>query len=277
MKSLIASSFVPLVAACAAMLCSSLLTHSGHAEIKTSEIVYKHGDTTLTGFLAYDPDLVGELEEGEKLPGVLIVHQWMGVTDYEKRRARELAALGYVAFALDIYGTDHAPTDFQTAGAASGRFKNDRALFRERLNLGLGVLKANQAVDHDRIAAIGYCFGGTGVLELARSGAAIAGVVSFHGGLDSSGPDGGKDITAKVLILHGEDDPFVPVEGIDAMKKEFNQAGVDWQMISYSDTVHSFTQPMAGNKPELGYAYNERSDKRSWQHMRVFFDEIFDH
>lgn len=247
-----------------------MLTACASAEIETRTVTYEHGDTTLTGYLAWDSDMH---TEPASAPAVLIVHQWMGLTDYEKRRARQLAELGYVAFALDIYGTDYDPSNTQQAGKASGAFKGDRKLFRERLNLGLNQLKKVEAVDHDRIAAIGYCFGGTGVLELARSGADIAGVVSFHGGLDSPRL-ASKPIKAKVLICHGADDPYVPEEGIDAMKKEFNEADVDWQMIYYADAVHSFTQPMAGDDPSQGAAYNEKADKRSWQHMRVFFDEV---
>ena len=162
----------------------------------------------------------------------------------------------------------------QEAGKASGAFKNNRELFRKRLNLGLHQLKQLEVVDTKRIAAIGYCFGGTGVLELARSGADVAGVVSFHGGLDSPTPEDGKNIKAKVLVLHGADDPFVSREGIDAMQKEFNDAKVDWQMIEYSGAVHSFTQPMAGNDNSRGAAYNEKADKRSWKHMRTFFNEV---
>lgn len=158
----------------------------------------------------------------------------------------------------------------------AGKFKGDRALFRQRLKLGLEQLSAVAAVDADRIAAIGYCFGGTGVLELARSGADIAGVVSFHGGLDSAGAEGGKDIKCKVLICHGADDPFVPQEGIDAMVAEFNANDVDWQMIEYSGAVHSFTQPMAGDDPAAGAAYNAVADRRSWGHMRLFFAETID-
>lgn len=266
----------------AALLCLIVTALPTLAEVQTKEVVYQDGDTTLTGYLAWDSTLAPQLGEGQpdlgalKLPGVLIVHQWMGLTDYEKGRAKQLAEMGYVAFALDIYGSDHNPTDFQSAGAASGRFKGDRELFRKRLNLGLEQLRlqAKDMLDPQNVAAIGYCFGGTGVLELARSGADIAGVVSFHGGLDSTHPEDGKNIKCPILICHGEADPFVPQEGIDAMAKEFNAAEVDWQMISYSGVVHSFTQPMAGNEPEKGYAYNEKADKRSWKHMKVFFSEV---
>ncbi|MEM9348522.1 MAG: dienelactone hydrolase family protein [Planctomycetota bacterium] len=246
------------------------------AEIKTEAITYKDGDTTLTGHLVWNSDRVQPQSEGvdDGMPSVLIVHQWMGVTDYEKGRAEQLAARGYLVFVLDIYGTDHNPKNMQEAGKASGKFKNDRKLFRKRLNLGLDQLKKHKWVDQEKVAAIGYCFGGTGVLELARSGADVAGVVSFHGGLDAPTPEDAQKIKAKVLVLHGADDPFVPREGIDAMKKSFNDAKVDWQMIEYSGAVHSFTQPMAGNDNSRGAAYNEKADKRSWEHMRGFFSEV---
>ncbi|MFK7790820.1 MAG: dienelactone hydrolase family protein [Phycisphaeraceae bacterium] len=241
------------------------------AELKTETITYNDGDTVLTGFLAWDDGLH---ETPDAAPAVLIVHQWMGLTDYEKGRAKQLAKLGYVAFALDIYGTDFKPTNMQEAGKASGAFKNNRDLFRKRLNIGLDQLQQLEVVDTKRIAAIGYCFCGTGVLELARSGAEVAGVVSFHGGLDAPTPKDAKNIKAKVLVLHGADDPFVPQEGIDAMKKSFNDVKVDWQMIEYSGAVHSFTQPMAGNDNARGAAYNAKADKRSWHHMRTFFNEV---
>ena len=253
-----------------------LLVHTATAKVQTLDIVYTDGETKMRGYAAFDPEQLPKAEDGESpgAPAVLIVHQWMGLTDYEKGRAKHLAELGYVVFALDIYGSDHSPTNMQEAGQASGRFKNDRELFRKRLNLGLTELKRLPFVDPDRVAAIGYCFGGTGVLELARSGADVAGVVSFHGGLDAPKDGADKNIKGKVLVLHGADDPFVPREGIDAMKKSFNDAKVDWQMIEYSGAVHSFTQPMAGNDNARGAAYNEKADKRSWQHMRSFFDEV---
>lgn len=241
-------------------------------KVVTKEHIYKDGETSLTSYMAWDHDLI--TSKATRLPGVLIVHQWMGVTDYERRRARELAELGYFVCVIDIYGTDFKPTNMQEAGKAAGTFKNDRELYRMRLNLGLKHFTDVGLVDKTRIAAIGYCFGGTGVLELARSGANVAGVVSFHGGLDSPTPEDGKNIKAKVLVLHGADDPFVSREGIDAMKKEFNDAKVDWQMIEYSGVVHSFTQPMAGDDNSKGAAYNEKADKRSWKHMRTFFNEV---
>lgn len=240
------------------------------AEIKTRVVEYKDGDVSLEGFVAWDSEKVST-----GVPGVLVVHQWLGLTDYEKSRCEQLAKLGYVAFALDIYGKETRPANMQEAGQFSGKYKADRELYRRRLNLGLAQLRKQDGVSKDKIAAIGYCFGGTGVLELARSGADVNGVVSFHGGLDSPQPESANNIKAKVLICHGADDPFVPVKDIDAFKAELNSAGVDWQMISYSGAVHSFTQPMAGNDNSRGAAYNEKADKRSWKAMESFFAELF--
>jgi dienelactone hydrolase len=240
------------------------------AEVKTQLIEYADGDVTLQGFVAWDPE-----KAAKDAPGVLVVHQWLGLTDYEQSRCKQLADLGYVAFALDIYGKETRPKNMQQAGEFAGIYKKDRSLYRRRLNLGLEQLKSQKNVAAGKIAAIGYCFGGTGVLELARSGADISGVVSFHGGLDSPTPEDGKNIKAKILVCHGADDPFVPAKDIDAFKAELTAAKVDWQMISYSNAVHSFTQPMAGNDNSRGAAYNEKADHRSWKAMRQFFDEAF--
>ncbi len=240
------------------------------AEVRTQVVQYSDGDVALEGFVAWDSD-----NAGQDVPGVLVVHQWMGLTDYEKSRCKQLAEMGYVAFALDIYGKTNRPGNPQEAGQRAGTFKGDRGLYRRRLKLGLERLMAQDGVDKKRIAAIGYCFGGTGVLELARSGAAINGVVSFHGGLDSPTPADGKNIKAKILVCHGADDPFVPASDIEAFKSELNKASVDWQMNYYSGAVHSFTQPMAGNDNSRGAAYNQAADRRSWLAMQSFFDELF--
>ena len=244
-----------------------LLATPATAEVMAKTVQYQDGDTVLEGFVAWDP-------AASNAPGVLVVHQWMGLTDYEKTRCKQLAELGYVAFALDIYGKENSPADRGEAAKTAGKFKNDRQLYRRRLTLGLDQLRAVPSVDKNRLAAIGYCFGGTGVLELARSGADIEGVVSFHGGLDSPNPSDGAKIKSKLLICHGADDPFVPAKGIEAMKKEFNAAKVDWQMNYYSGAVHSFTQPMAGSDNSKGAAYNKEADQRSWTAMRAFFDEV---
>lgn len=238
------------------------------AAIQTKTIEYKQGDTTLEGVLIYD-DAVKTPR-----PGVLIVHQWMGVTDYEQARAKQLAELGYLAFCADIYGKGVRPKDMKEAGAEATKYKKDRALLRARVNAGLAELKQSELVDTKRVAAIGYCFGGTTVIELARSGADVAGVVSFHGGLDSPTPADGKNIKCEVLVCHGADDPFVKPEELAAFETEMRDAKVDWRLNKYGGAVHSFTQPMAGNDNSKGAAYNEKADKRSWQDMKDFFAEV---
>ena len=248
---------------------TTLLAASIHAAIQTKTIEYKQGDTTLEGVLVWDDAVQGQR------PGVLVVHQWMGLTDYEKHRAEMLAQLGYIAFCADIYGKGVRPQNTAEAGTQAGKYKSDRQLLRARVNAALTVLQTREFVDPKRIAAIGYCFGGTTVLELARSGANIAGVVSFHGGLDAPNPDDGKNIKCKVLICHGADDPFSSPQDIAALESEMRKGGVDWQLIKYGGAVHSFTQPMAGNDNSKGAAYNEKADKRSWAAMKEFFAEIF--
>jgi dienelactone hydrolase len=210
-----------------------------------------------------------------KRPAVLVVHQWMGLGDYEKKRAEMLARLGYNVFAADIYGKGirpHTPTE---AAAQAGKYKNDRALLRARAQAALDLLARHELSDPQRMAAIGYCFGGTTVLELARSGAELVGVVSFHGGLSTPNPSDAKKIRAKVLALHGADDPNVPPKEVAAFEEEMRQAGVDWQLIAYGGAVHSFTDWNAGHDNSRGAAYNERADRRSWEAMKQFFAEVF--
>ncbi len=242
---------------------------SVQAEIKTAVVEYQDGDIVLEGYVAWDS------ASTSASPGVLVVHQWMGLTDYEKGRCRQLAELGYVAFAADIYGKGIRPATMQDAGKQAGIYKSDRKLYRRRLNLALDQLKARPEVAKGKVGAIGYCFGGTGVLELARSGAEVSGVVSFHGGLDSPEPEAGRNIKGAILVCHGADDPFVPAKDIEAFQAELNAAKVDWQMDIYSGAVHSFTHPEAGNDNSRGAAYNEKADKRSWTAMKNFFEEVF--
>ena len=237
--------------------------------IHTETVDYQQGGTTLEGYLAYDDSISG------KRPGVLIVHQWQGITDYEKMRARMLAEMGYVAFCADIYGKDNRPQSLQEAGAIAGKFKSDRVLLRARVNAGLDELKDNQFVDRGHVAAIGYCFGGTTVIELARSGAELNGIVSFHGGLDSPNPADGKNIRCKMLILAGADDPFQKPADLAAFEKEMRDSKVDWQITFYGGAVHAFTQASVDKLNLNGAKYNESADKRSWLAMKNFFAEIF--
>lgn len=239
------------------------------AEIRTEVVEYQHGDVVLEGYLAYDDEL-----EGDR-PGVLVVHEWTGLGDYARQRTEQLAEQGYVAFAVDMYGKGIRPSTPEDASAEATIYRSDRQLMRDRVTAGLEVLQANEWVNPDQIAAIGYCFGGGTVLELARSGADVAGVVSFHGNLDTPDPTDADAITAKVLVLHGADDPYVPSEQVMAFQSEMQQAGVDWQLVMYGGAVHSFTNPNAGDDPSAGSAYNAAADERSWQDMEQFFAELF--
>jgi dienelactone hydrolase len=239
------------------------------AAVKTETVEYKQGDTICEGYLAYDD------ESKDKRPGVLVVHEWTGLNDYSKKRARQLAEMGYVAFAADIYGKGVRASNPTDAAKLAAKYKEDRKLMRARAQAGLDVLKKQPSVDPSRVAAIGYCFGGTTVLELARSGAELSGVVSFHGGLAAPTPEDAKAIKGKVLALHGADDPFVPAKEVAAFEEEMRKGGVDWQLVKYGGAVHSFTNPSAGDDPSKGAAYNASADRRSWQAMKDFFAEIF--
>ncbi len=196
-----------------------------HAAVHTETVEYRHGDTVLEGYLAYDDALTGPR------PGILVVHEWMGLGPYAKRRAEQLAGLGYIALAADMYGKGVRAKDHDEAAKLSGIYRSDRQLMRGRIGAALDVLKRQPQADPKRLAAIGYCFGGTSVLELARSGAAIVGVVSFHGGLDTPTPGDAKQIRAKVLVLHGAEDKFVTQEKVEAFKREMDAAGVDYRLI----------------------------------------------
>jgi len=239
------------------------------AETVSRVVEYKQGDTLLEGLSVHDNSTQG------KRPAVLIVHQWKGLGDYEKMRAEMLAKMGYVAFACDIYGKGVRPASMQEAAAQAGKYKGDRGLLRKRVKAGLETLLKQQGVDSKHVAAMGYCFGGTTVLELARSGADVAGVVSFHGGLGTPTPEDAKNIKAKVLALHGADDPNVPPAEVAGFEKEMRDAKVDWQLVAYGNAVHSFTDKSAGNDNSKGAAYNEKADRRSWEAMKDFFAEIF--
>lgn len=245
------------------------LSVPAHAELQKKNIEYKDGDTTLEGYFVYDDAIQG------KRPAVLVVHDWMGFGPYGNGRAEQLAQLGYAALAVDIYGKGVRPQNADEASKEAGYYKEHRDILRRRAQAGLDALKSEDVVDPERLAAIGYCFGGTTVLEMARAGMPLAGVASFHGGLATNMPTDKESIKAKVLVLHGADDPFESQEEISNFKKELNDAGADWQMVYYSGAVHSFTRKDAGNDNSKGAAYNEHADKRSWEAMKSFFTEIF--
>ncbi|MFN7562256.1 MAG: dienelactone hydrolase family protein [Prosthecobacter sp.] len=253
---------LPLIATLASLAAT---LHAGMVE---KAVEYTTGGVTCEGLHVVDDTKTG------KLPSVLIIHQWTGVSDNEKMRARMLAELGYNVFVADIYGKGIRPQPPES-GKEAGKYKTDRKLYRERLLAGLEQLRQTPQADPAQIAAIGYCFGGTGVIELARSGAMVKGVVSFHGGLDSPAPADGKNIKGKVLALHGADDPFVPAKDLAAFEQEMKDAGVDFKLVQYPGAVHAFTQKAAGNDNSKGAAYNEAADKASWEEMKAFFERLF--
>jgi dienelactone hydrolase len=246
-----------------------MLVAGARAEIKTETVEYKDGSTALEGYMAYDPAIKG------KRPGILVVHEWTGLNDYAKMRTDMLAKLGYVAFAVDMYGKGIRPKNSQEAGEQASIYRKDRALMRRRVTAGLNRLLQSDLVDSTKIAAIGYCFGGGVVLELARSGANVNGVVSFHGNLDTPNPADAKNIKGKVLALCGADDPHCGPDQVNAFEKEMDDAGVDWYLTSYGHAVHGFTNAGNGDDPSRGVAYNAEADHRSWRAMQDFFNELF--
>lgn len=229
---------------------------------------YADGATKLAGYLAH-PAAKG------KVPGVVVIHQWMGLTDHERKVSDDLAKLGYAALAADIYGEGVRPATTAEAGKLAGSFKGDRALYRRRIAAAIESLKAQKGVDGSRIAVIGFCFGGTGALEAARGGLPVKAVVSFHGGLDVPASSTPGPITAKVLVCHGADDPWVPAKDVAAFQDEMRQAKADYVFVAYAGAVHAFTQKEAGNDSSKGAAYHETAHRRSWQHMKDLLKEVF--
>ncbi|AZZ35283.1 dienelactone hydrolase [Bdellovibrio sp. qaytius] len=246
-------------------------TLAAHAKVTVEKVEYKDGDTALEGMIVMDQAKL----KNKKAPGVVVVHDWMGVSDYVKMRAEQLAEMGYVAFVADIYGKGVHPKDNKEAGAQAGKYKSgDRSLMRSRAKAAFDELAKSKYVDNTKISATGYCFGGTTVLEMARMGLPLKGVVSFHGGLSSVNPEDAKKITAKVLVLHGAIDPNVPATEVAQFQKEMDAAKVDYQFTAYSGAVHAFTEKHAGDDITKGAAYNENADKRSFIAAKNFLEEV---
>ena len=249
-----------------------LLPFIVQAEVITKEVDYSDGETKMKGYIAYDDSVKG------KRPGIIVVHEWWGHNDYAKRRARMLAKLGYSAIALDMYGNGKTASHPKDAGMFSGEVKKNMNVAEKRFMAAYKLLQEQDNIAKDKIAAIGYCFGGGIVLEMARRGVDLDGVVSFHGSLGTKEPASIGKVKAKVLVLNGKADPFVKNESITAFKKEMKAAKVDFKFINYSGAKHAFTNPEAdelGNKFKIPLAYNAKADKKSWSEMKRFLTNIF--
>lgn len=249
-----------------------LLALPVHAAVVTEDVEYEAGGARMIGYLAYDDSVSGPR------PGVLVVHEWWGLNDYARSRARQLAELGYTALAIDMYGDGRQADHPERAGAlaqeVNGRWDDARARFAAALDL----LRAHETTDDDRTAAIGYCFGGGMVLNMAREGVDLKGVVSFHGSLAGQSRAQPGEVSARILVLHGADDPFVPAAEVEGFKAEMAAAGVDYRFVAYPGAVHGFTNPDAdrfGAAFGMPLAYDAEADQASWREMRGFFDRIF--
>lgn len=238
-------------------------------QLYIEDITYHDGEFELEGYLCYDKSKKGIR------PGIVVIHEWKGIGEHIKMRCRKLAELGYVAFAADIFGKGVRPTTFESAMEQAAKYRADRPLMRKRANLALEELKKNEYVDTKKVAAMGYCFGGGTALELARSGAQLNGVISFHGNLDTPYPADSKNIKGKILICHGAEDRSVEMDSVINFIDEMKNASVNYEIDIYSDATHAFTNQESGNDPSRGIAYNKQADERSWQKMQGFFMEIF--
>jgi dienelactone hydrolase len=259
----------------ALFLVSAICAVSMNAKIVTKPVAYEHAGVKLEGYLAYDDQQTG----GGKAPGVLVIPEWWGLNAYVKGRAEQLARLGYVAFVADMYGAGVVTTEAKRAGELAGPFYGS-PLMATRANAGLEQLLKTGRVDRARVAAIGYCFGGSTVQALAYTGAPLAGIVSFHGGLIPVPADAAAKNQAKLLICHGAVDPMVSAQDMDAFTKAMNDGKFDYQLVTYAGALHAFTNPGADQAAAANglvgkIGYNAAADRRSWQHMRDFFGEIF--
>ena len=242
----------------ASLLVTFFTATSLSAALKTETITYQHNGTTCKGYLAYDDSIA------EKRPGILVVHEWWGLNDYAKKRCDRLAEMGYVAFAADMYGNGKVTEHPDDAKKMMAEVRKNVDAWQGRAKAALEVLKKNEHVNPNKVAAIGYCFGGATVLQLAYSGADVLAVVSFHGALPAATPEQAKAIEAKILICHGAEDTFIAEDDIKTFRSVLNQAGADYQMIYYGGATHSFTVPNV-EKRIPGLKYNAAADHRSWR------------
>jgi len=231
-------------------------------------VIYLDGDSRLQGYFSK-----AKVSKA-KIPGIIIIPAWFGLTDHEKEAANKLALLGYHALAADIYGPGNTPKTPEEAGEKANYYKANFSVFQSRIKAAINEI-IKQGADGEQIVVMGYCFGGTGALEAARGDLPVKGVVSFHGGLGKDPKRPNTLIKPSILVLHGADDPYVPAADINGFQQEMREGKADWQMIYYADAVHAFTEKKAGNDNSKGAAYNETADKRSWEHMKLFLKQLF--
>ena len=246
---------------------SFLVGRSARAAVRTGTVDYRQGDTVLEGYLAYDETVA------EKRPGVIVFHTKRGIGDFIEEKVRDLAALGYVALAGDVYGKGVRPQGDEESSAESAKYKKDRKLTRLRVKAAFDLLAANPRVDASRIAVTGYCAGGMFGLELARMGAPIKAAAIFHGSLATPTPADAKNIKGRVLVMHGADDPTAPLSEVQGLIKEMKDARVDFQLELYGGVRHGFTEPKNGHDLTKSTAYDERADRESWTAMKALFQE----
>ena len=244
------------------------LATAARAEVRFETISYEHDGGQFQGYMAWDDSVSG------KRPGVLVVHEWWGLNDYVRERARQLAEMGYVAFAVDMYGADKVTAHASQAKEWMTQIVSNIDAWQARAVKGLELLRGNEHVDAERIAAIGYCFGGATVMQLAYAGADVDGVVSFHGSLPPASDDVLANIKTRILVAHGSQDGFVPAERVAKFQSQLDKSGADWQMTVYSGARHGFTNPGAAEYGLDGLRYDANADRRSWAAMQRFFDEV---
>ncbi|MCQ8105534.1 dienelactone hydrolase family protein [Methylomonas sp. SURF-2] len=254
------------------LLISFLVSPALLAALHEENVEYRAGDTVMKGYLAWDD------AKGAKQPGVLVVHEWWGLNDYARQRARMLAELGYTALAVDMYGDGRHSEHGKDAAAFMNAVTAKAGLAQQRFEAARELLVGRPNVDAAKIAAIGYCFGGATVLNMARQGLDLAAVVSFHGNLVTETPAQPGKVKARVLVLNGAADSFVSPESIDAFKREMTGAGANYRFVDYPGVIHGFTNPDAdrlGKANGLAVAYDAEADRKSWAAMRELFDEVF--
>ncbi len=260
----------PLAAVLTAGLTTAALTlGSAHAEVQSQAVGYEDDGVPLTGYLYWDDAL-----EGER-PGILVIHEWWGLNDYAKQRARMLAELGYVAFAADMYGNEQVTDQPAQAREWMQEITVDPERWRQRAGAGLTQLKAVDEVNTAQLAAIGYCFGGGTVLQMAYGGADLAGIVSFHGSLPAAPEESVGKIASKILILHGQADSFTDPKVVSNFQNKLDEAGANWEMVIYGGVRHGFTNPDVGDYGIDNLQYDAQADARSWHRMQDFFRERF--